>query len=193
MVSTILNPSPKGKYRQTCCSYFGTISMHYHTTSHTVTWKHTWMTQYPLVIFLHGAGERGDDNKIQLVHGMKDFLDPERRKNMSCYVLAPQCPTGKKWVEVDWSAPSSKMPEQASDSLGLTIKLVQSMIEDAAVDPNRIYITGLSMGGYGTCLRQQLRSAVVVTRPQPSGLPMSPCGLSTAIKTKPLKSNAQGR
>lgn len=106
--------------------------------------------KYPLVIFLHGAGERGDDNKVQLVHGMKDFLDPERRKNMSCYVLAPQCPTGKKWVEVDWSAPSSKMPEQASDSLGLTIKLVQSMIEDAAVDPNRIYITGLSMGGYGT-------------------------------------------
>jgi predicted peptidase len=106
--------------------------------------------KYPVVIFLHGAGERGDDNKIQLVHGMKDFLDPERRKNMPCYVVAPQCPTGKKWVEVDWSAASSKMPEQPSDSLGLTIKLVQSMIDTAAVDPNRIYITGLSMGGYGT-------------------------------------------
>lgn len=106
--------------------------------------------KYPLVIFLHGAGERGDDNKIQLVHGMKDFLDAERRKNMPCYVVAPQCPTGKKWVEVDWSAESSKMPQQPSDSLGLTINLVQSMIETAAVDPNRIYITGLSMGGYGT-------------------------------------------
>jgi predicted peptidase len=106
--------------------------------------------KYPLVIFLHGAGERGDDNKVQLVHGMKEFLDPARREKMPCYVVAPQCPTGKKWVEVDWSAPSSKFPEQASDSLGLTIKLVQSMIETAAVDPNRIYITGLSMGGYGT-------------------------------------------
>jgi len=106
--------------------------------------------KYPLVIFLHGAGERGDDNKIQLVHGMKDFLDAERRKNMPCYVVAPQCPAGKKWVEVDWSAEASKMPQQPSDSLGLTIKLVQSMIETAAVDPNRIYITGLSMGGYGT-------------------------------------------
>lgn len=106
--------------------------------------------QYPLVLFLHGAGERGDDNKVQLVHGMKEFLDPARRENMPCYVVAPQCPAGKRWVEVDWSAPSSKMPEQASDSLGLAIKLVQSMIETAAVDPNRVYITGLSMGGYGT-------------------------------------------
>ncbi len=106
--------------------------------------------QYPLVLFLHGAGERGDDNKVQLVHGMKEFLDPARRENMPCYVVAAQCPAGKRWVEVDWSAPSSKMPEQASDSLGLAIKLVQSMIETAAVDPNRVYITGLSMGGYGT-------------------------------------------
>jgi predicted peptidase len=106
--------------------------------------------KYPLVIFLHGAGERGNDNKIQLVHGMKDFLDAERRKSMPCYVLAPQCPAGKKWVEVDWSSDTSTIPEKVSDSLGLTIELVKSMIETAAVDPNRIYITGLSMGGYGT-------------------------------------------
>ena len=105
---------------------------------------------YPLVIFLHGAGERGDDNIAQLKHGMKDFLEPERRKKYPCYVLAPQCPTGKKWVEVDWSAESHEQPSEPSVSMRLTHDLVLEMIETANVNKNRVYITGLSMGGYGT-------------------------------------------
>jgi len=106
--------------------------------------------QYPLVIFLHGAGERGDDNLVQLKHGMADFCKSKWREKYPCYVVAPQCPTGKKWVEVDWSAPTSEMPAKASDSLQLVFDLVDTMVRDSAVNPNRIIITGLSMGGYGT-------------------------------------------
>jgi predicted peptidase len=106
--------------------------------------------QYPLVVFLHGAGERGDDNVAQLKHGMREFCKPEWREQHPCYVIAPQCPTGKRWSEVDWSAPSSSLPEKTSDALQLTFELVDTMLADAAVNKNRIYITGLSMGGYGT-------------------------------------------
>ncbi|QDV27141.1 carboxylesterase family protein [Aureliella helgolandensis] len=106
--------------------------------------------KYPLVVFLHGAGERGDDNTAQLVHGMADFCSPENRKKYRCYVIAPQCPKGEKWADIDWSADQVALPPHASQSMQLTLALVDSMLADAAVDKKRVYITGLSMGGYGT-------------------------------------------
>jgi predicted peptidase len=106
---------------------------------------------YPLVIFLHGAGERGSDNMAQLRHGMADFCKTARREKNPCYVIAPQCPENEKWADIDWSAEGPiKMPAEASESMKLTLALVDAMLEDAAIDKNRIYITGLSMGGYGT-------------------------------------------
>ena len=51
---------------------------------------------YPLVIFLHGAGERGKDNKAQLRHGVADFASEERMKKSPCFLIAPQCPTGHR-------------------------------------------------------------------------------------------------
>src|SRR4051812_36587227 len=53
--------------------------------------------KYPLVIFLHGAGERGDDNEKQLVHGMNDFASDEIMAKYPCFVIAPQCPSGQAW------------------------------------------------------------------------------------------------
>jgi predicted peptidase len=106
--------------------------------------------KYPLVIFLHGAGERGDDNVAQLKHGMKEFCTQDRREDYRCYVLAPQCPSEQKWADVDWTQSDVEFPASISDSLKLTLQVVDSMVKDAAIDKNRIYITGLSMGGYGT-------------------------------------------
>jgi predicted peptidase len=106
--------------------------------------------KYPLVIFLHGAGERGDDNAAQLKHCMVDFCTPERRTKYPCYVLAPQCPTGEKWADIDWSAEQPTYPEKISGSLGLTMQVVDTMLADAAVDSQRVYVCGLSMGGFGT-------------------------------------------
>lgn len=106
--------------------------------------------KYPLVLFLHGAGERGDDNTKQLVHGAKDFAEEGRRKEFPAFIVAPQCPTGKRWSEVDWSKDSSTLPESPSDAMALVKELLDEMIDNSQVDTNRIYITGLSMGGYGT-------------------------------------------
>lgn len=104
---------------------------------------------YPMVLFLHGAGERGDDNSKQLVHGTKEFAKDENRQKYPCFVVAPQCPDGKRWVEVDWSADSHVQPEE-SISLVLTREAIAALQKEFRVDPKRLYVTGLSMGGFGT-------------------------------------------
>ena len=106
--------------------------------------------KYPLLVFLHGAGERGNDNLITLKHGAREFAREELRKKYPAYVLIPQCPTNAKWSNTDWSKETSELPETASDSMQTLKELIDEMVENAGVDSNRILLTGLSMGGYGT-------------------------------------------
>lgn len=105
---------------------------------------------YPLVIFLHGSGERGDDNKAQLIHGTWRFAEEGSRSKYPSFVVVPQCPEGKRWVEVDWSAPAHVTPEKPSESFILLLQLLREMQAVYPIDDSRIYVTGLSMGGYGT-------------------------------------------
>jgi predicted peptidase len=105
--------------------------------------------KYPLVVFLHGAGERGNDNEKQLVHGVPQFASKENREKYPCFLIAPQCPDNVKWVDVDWSADSHKSPAKMTDPSRLTIELIEKLVKDFPIDSKRIYITGLSMGGYG--------------------------------------------
>ena len=81
--------------------------------------------KYPLVLFLHGAGERGDDNQVTLVHAASDFADEQRRKQYPCYVVIPQCPERKKWSEVDWSKDSSELPKEPSTEPGMRLHDIQ--------------------------------------------------------------------
>lgn len=106
--------------------------------------------KYPLVIFLHGAGERGNDNNVQLVHGVKEFANANAREKFPCFLIAPQCPTGKRWVEVDWSAKQHDMPPKPSEPLNWLLALLEQMKKEKPIDTDRIYVTGLSMGGFGT-------------------------------------------
>jgi len=106
--------------------------------------------KYPLVVFLHGAGERGDDNKVQLVHGMADFASPANREKYPAVVIAPQCPKNEKWVDVDWGTLKHDMPEKPASPMRLTHELMAALEKEFPIDADRIYITGLSMGGYGT-------------------------------------------
>jgi len=105
-------------------------------------------SKYPLVICLHGAGERGNDNEAQLKWGVKNFTSDNIMKIHPSIVLAPQCPKNMSWgnfSEDDMSLlPSPTKPMQ------LLIELVKKTINTMPVDVNRIYITGLSMGGIGT-------------------------------------------
>lgn len=102
---------------------------------------------YPLVIFLHGSGERGDDNVAQLVHGMNDFSKDENRTKFPCFVMAPQCPRSSSWAR--FRRGETPAPEP-SEPLQLVLELIDKLQKDYSIDSRRLYLTGLSMGGYGT-------------------------------------------
>ena len=108
--------------------------------------------RYPVVLFLHGAGERGDDNQAQLKHGVKQLAKPKFRRKFPAIVIAPQCPENKQWVEVPWNESTGlgKFEDRPSEPMALVMELLDQVLKRDDVDPNRIYVTGLSMGGYGT-------------------------------------------
>jgi ketosteroid isomerase-like protein/predicted esterase len=86
--------------------------------------------RWPLMLFLHGAGERGDNLEQVAVHGPPKLI--RQGTNFPFIVVAPQCPSGERWQ---------------TDAL---LRLLDDLTARHAVDTNRLYVTGLSMGGYGT-------------------------------------------
>ena len=104
--------------------------------------------KYPLVIFLHGAGERGVDNEAQLKWGVTHFADEELMKTEMPIVIAPQCPPESSWGGLTYDEVPKRGP--LTNPMKMVIELIESKIRDGNIDTNRIYITGLSMGGFGT-------------------------------------------
>ena len=107
-------------------------------------------TPYPLVLFLHGAGERGVDNEAQLKHGVSEFM--RRQDEHPCFLVVPQCPPQQRWVERNWSEATGvdTFEEAPSMPMELALAVVEELVKQKRVDPKRVYVTGLSMGGYGT-------------------------------------------
>ena len=112
--------------------------------------------KYPVILFLHGAGERGNDNEKQLTHGAKLFLNEQNREQYPAFVIMPQCPQESFWSSVqadrtkqpmtftfDYTRPSNWPLEAALD-------VVQQLTQQEGIDLRRLYIMGLSMGGMGT-------------------------------------------
>jgi predicted peptidase len=106
--------------------------------------------KYPLVLFFHGAGERGTDNKSQLNIGPLLFAKNGNLEKYPCYMIVPQCPPDKKWVDTDWKLEKHLMPDTPATHMRLTMELLEQFISENPVDTNRIYVTGVSMGGFGT-------------------------------------------
>ena len=113
--------------------------------------------KYPVLLFLHGAGELGSDNEKQLVHGSALFLDPTNREKYPAIVLFPQCPEGKSWASLDIRMGESgrKMyirnnGKEPGEMAVLLNELLQEIASNTNVDTKRFYIMGLSMGGFGT-------------------------------------------
>lgn len=104
--------------------------------------------KYPLLVFLHGAGERGTDNQNQLKWG-RSWME-QAVTQFQAVVVVPQCPDDCRWVEVDWGLPAHDMPKEMSRPMRLLFELLPVIDKEFAIDPSRRYIGGLSMGGYGT-------------------------------------------
>lgn len=102
---------------------------------------------YPIVIFLHGAGERGTDNTAHV--SINETLFKTLIGRDDCIIIAPQCAANFRWVEHDWSLGSYTADEVASPMLGAAMDLLKEMMEKEAVDPSRVYAMGLSMGAFG--------------------------------------------
>ena len=112
--------------------------------------------KYPLLLFLHGAGERGKDNEKQLAWGSKLFITDENRKNFPAIVVFPQCPEESFWAvtKIDRSTTPLKIEfdytAEPNWPLAAANELVKKISKEESVDKSRIYISGLSMGGMGT-------------------------------------------
>ena len=108
--------------------------------------------QYPVHLFLHGSGERGKDNSSQLTHGGSLFLKKENREKYNSWVIFPQCSKNDRWPSISsdlWDQVFENKIKKPNKSLGLVIKLMDEFIEEKDVDNQRIYLSGLSMGGMG--------------------------------------------
>lgn len=86
--------------------------------------------KWPLLMFLHGAGERGSDLALVTKHGPPKLV--KQGRHFPFILVAPQCPAGQVWDDE------------------VVLGLLEEIVARYSVDTNRVYLTGLSMGGYGT-------------------------------------------
>ena len=105
---------------------------------------------YPLILFLHGAGERGDDNTAQLRHGVHSILSAAEKLNQPVFLIAPQCPKDRWWTPVDMQKKRLSAAGQPNVLLEAVLALVDETTATQPIDPKRFYLTGISMGGFAT-------------------------------------------
>lgn len=94
---------------------------------------------FPLVLFLHGAGERGEDNFYQVANNINGLINATQGDDYAAFLLAPQMtdfPFAGGW--------------NANSPFDRTMEILDHVLAHYPIDPDRIYLTGLSMGGYGT-------------------------------------------
>ena len=105
----------------------------------------------PLLVILHGMGERGVDSTTALKFLPKLMGTPKRRKDFPCYVFVPQCPPNETWSVISRTqvsaAPFGEFPEPP---MAAVEQGILDILATENVDASRIYLCGLSMGGFGT-------------------------------------------
>lgn len=112
---------------------------------------------YPLIVYLHGAGLRGNDNERQLTESGRFFLNESIRNKYPAIVIFPQCPSDSMWFKIPPSPPfdttvavNHKMNTLALSTPEKLVKLLMdSLAEHKIVDKKRIYLGGSSLGGFG--------------------------------------------
>lgn len=106
---------------------------------------------YPLMLFMHGAGERGNGNRAQVEVALPHVFDDPKSSAYHSIIVAPQCPEGKQWVYAPWAKGNYSVDSVVeSRELQAVIEILKNVCAEYNVDKSRIYATGLSMGGFAT-------------------------------------------
>lgn len=132
--------------------------------------------KYPVVLFLHGMGERGTDNAKQLKNSASRLADADLRTRHPCFLLVPQCPVSSFWGMAPKNAPKG-------DALDTALDLLDSAIKTHPIDKSRTYIMGLSMGGMATF-------NALKARPKFFAAAIPICGAGDAAAAKSYSSTA---
>jgi predicted peptidase len=102
--------------------------------------------KYPLVLWLHGGAGRGNDNLKQIsggnTIGSHVWTEPQNQSRHSCFVVAPQCADNELWATLGTAKPTEQLRH--------VLELLQDLQRTFSVDAQRLYVTGQSMGGFGT-------------------------------------------
>jgi len=108
--------------------------------------------KYPLILFLHGSGECGTDNQKQVKVGLPALVGTLLRRKAAEPVLlvAPQCTMTNGWVRRLAMHESFTADPGHAPALAQALELVRHLVAERQADPDRLYITGLSYGGFGT-------------------------------------------
>ena len=112
--------------------------------------------KYPLILFLHGSGERGNDNNLTIVHDADLLLKDSIRNKYPAFVVFPQCTEKDSWSNYQSSRIDEKTTITYSNKVDkikqqdLLKALIKKLKREFNLDVNRFYVGGLSMGGMGT-------------------------------------------
>ncbi|GJH39767.1 phospholipase [Capnocytophaga sp. HP1101] len=148
--------------------------------------------KYPLVLFLHGAGERGNDNESQLRNGGTVFTNPVHREKYPCFVLFPQCPDDAYWSLEKRPAQGYKNGNPLPKEVPITkhLQLVKDLLDETMtkypIDPKRVYIMGISMGAIATL-------DMVYRFPDTFAKAVSICGATNIERMREFKGKTQFR
>ncbi len=107
--------------------------------------------EYPLLVLLHGAGERGTDNEKHMCYMLRAMFNHKDSPLADAIILVPQCPNGQQWVDTPWASGNYSVDRvKESAELAGVVNVVDNLTYDYMIDEDRIYAMGLSMGGFGT-------------------------------------------
>ncbi len=167
-------------------NYENFISKHYESNGKRLPYRVSQPSdkskKYPLVIFLHGTGERGDDNSKQLTEsGIGDFLEGKFAGEFESIIVAPQCPADTYWAngisEVNGNFVFDFSKEAPTEAMTLLMAFIKEWSANPNVDASRIYIGGMSMGAMTTF-------ELLWRMPNTFAAAFPICGGSTANQTK---------
>lgn len=102
--------------------------------------------RFPLVLYLHGAGERGSDNEAQLRYLPTWMASPGNRQGHPCFLIAPQCREKTYWVETPRAVDRAAPRQPPGPMMQGVIDILDDVLANFPIDERRLYLTGLSMG-----------------------------------------------